>query len=58
LNLSDGLAASLNDQIVLEKNKEMRGISTAEIRQKHHETAKRSLENHEKRWLAGLITAT
>ena len=48
LNLSDGLAGTLIDRIVVEKNKETRGTSATEIRQKHHETAKNSLENHEK----------
>jgi len=57
LNLSAGLAGSLIDRIVIEKNKETRGTTAAEMRQKRHETAKRSLENHEKRCSAGLIAA-
>ncbi len=57
LNLTDGLAGTLINRIVVEKNKETRGTSAAKIGQKRHKTTKKSLENHEKRCLAGLIAA-
>jgi hypothetical protein len=41
----------------LRRIKKTRGTTAAEIRQKRHETAKRSLEEHEKRCSAGLIAA-
>jgi hypothetical protein len=57
LNLSTGLAGTLIDRIVVEKNKESRGTTLAEARDKRRATAKKSLENHEKRCTAGLIAA-
>ncbi len=57
LNLSNGLAGTLIDRIVIEKNKESRVMNPAEAREKHCATAKKSLENHEKRCSAGLIAA-
>jgi hypothetical protein len=57
LNLSEGLAGTLIDRIVNEKNKENRAITFDEVRDKHRATARQSLENHEKRCSAGLITA-
>jgi hypothetical protein len=56
LNLSNGLAGTLIDRIVIEKNKESR-MNPAEAREKHRATAKKSLENHEKRCSAGLMAA-
>ncbi len=57
LNLSEGLAGSLIDLIVFEKNKENRSTSIMEVRGKRQATAKQRLENHEKRCTAGLITS-
>lgn len=58
LNLSKGLAGTLIDRIVVEKSKDSRGATLAEIREKCQVTARTSLENHEKRCSAGLIAAT
>ena len=51
------MAGTLIDRILIEKNKETRGITLAEAREKRRATAKKSLENHEKRCSAGLIAA-
>jgi hypothetical protein len=56
LNLSNGLTGTLIDRIMIEKNKESR-MNPAEAREKRRATAKKSLENHEKRCSAGLIAA-
>jgi hypothetical protein len=47
LNLSDGLAGTLIDRIVNEKNKENRAITFDEVHDKCHATARQSLENHD-----------
>jgi hypothetical protein len=41
----------------IEKNKESRGSTIAEVREKCHATAKKSLKNHDKRCSAGLIAS-
>jgi hypothetical protein len=59
LNLSDGLAGTLIDRIVLESNREATasGTTIAERIAKRQATAQRNLENHEKRCTAGLIAS-
>ncbi len=52
------MAGTLIDYFMVEKNKESRGTTLAEdTRDKCHATAKKSLENHEKRCTAGLFAA-
>jgi hypothetical protein len=41
LNLSNGFAVTLIDHIMVEKNKESRGTTLAEARDKHYDTAKK-----------------
>ncbi len=59
LNLTEGLAGTLIDHIVLESSKtaSAQGTTIAEITAKCHATAKKSLENHEKRCTAELIAS-
>jgi hypothetical protein len=57
LNLSGGLAGTLIDRIVAEKNKEGGALTIDQVREKRRATARQSLENHEKRCSAGLIAA-
>jgi len=57
LNLSGGLAGTLINHVVNEKNKENRAITFDEVRDKCRATARQSLENHEKRCSTGLIAA-
>jgi hypothetical protein len=58
-NISEGLAGTLIDRIVLESNKasKVRGATIAEVTAKRLATAKQSLENHEKQCTAGLIAS-
>jgi len=60
LNLTEGLAGTLVQRIVIETNKEARlkGMSIADITKNRHETAKKNLENHEKRCTAGLLASS
>jgi hypothetical protein len=60
LNLSQGLAGTLVERIVVESNREahLRGSNIIDIRKKRHETAKKNLENHEKRCTAGLLASS
>jgi hypothetical protein len=57
LSISEGLAGNLVKHIIIQSSKEarLRGLSIAEITAKRHETAKKNLENHEKRCMAGLL---
>jgi hypothetical protein len=57
LNISEGLAGTLVDRIILESNREaaLRGSNTAEITKKHKETVAKHLENHKKHCTAGLL---
>jgi len=59
LNLSDGLAATLIDRIVLYKNKEANrnGADADEQRQKRRVTAEERLRCHDKRISAGLLAS-
>jgi hypothetical protein len=60
LNLTEGLAGTLVQRIVIETNKEahLKGMSIADSTKKRHETAKKNLENHEKRCTAGLLASS
>jgi hypothetical protein len=60
LNTNQGLAGTLIDRIVLESNREarLRGSSLADVIKKRQETAKKNLENHEKRCTAGLLASS
>ncbi len=60
LNISEGLAGSLVECIVVQSSKESRqkGLSIVEITAKRHKTAKKNLENHEKRCTAGLLASS
>ena len=51
LNVTEGLAGTLIEQIMLQREKEARtkGANLKEITAKHHATAKAQLTNHEKR---------
>jgi hypothetical protein len=57
LNLTSGLSGTLIERIVIQSNKETRasGASVAEMVAKRQATARKTLENHEKRCSAGLI---
>jgi hypothetical protein len=50
LNISHGLEANLVECIVIESNREshLQCSNIIEIRKKHHETAKKDMENNEK----------
>jgi hypothetical protein len=60
VNISEGLAGNLVQHIVSQSSKEARlkGLSIVEITAKRHETAKKNLENHEKRCTAGLLASS
>ncbi len=57
LNLTSGLSGTLIERIVMQSNKEARasGASVAEMVAKCQATTRKTLENHEKRFSAGLI---
>jgi hypothetical protein len=59
LNLSEGLAGTLIEQIVMPDNKEAKtnGTNLAEITDMCHATAKNQLSNHKRRCTAGLIAS-
>jgi hypothetical protein len=59
LNITEGLAGTLIDTIVLESTKHAasRGSNIAEITKKQKETALKNFENHEKRCTAGLLAS-
>jgi hypothetical protein len=59
LNITEGLAGTLIDTIVLEstKNAATKGSNIADITRKRKETALKKLENHEKRCTAGLLAS-
>jgi hypothetical protein len=59
LNISEGLSGTLIDRIVLQSNKDARtsGASIADMMIRRQATARRNLENHEKRCTAGLIAS-
>jgi hypothetical protein len=60
LNISEGLEGNLVEHIIIQSSKEarLRGLSIVEITAKMHETAKKNLENHEKRCTAGLLASS
>ena len=60
LNVTEGLAGTLIEQIMLQREKEARtkGANLKEITAKHHATAKAQLTNHEKRCTAGLVASS
>jgi hypothetical protein len=60
LNISTGLAGTLVERIIVKSNREshLRGSNIMDIRKKCHETAKKNLENHEKRCTAGLLASS
>jgi hypothetical protein len=57
LNPSDGLAGRLIDRIVKAKHTDSRDVTLAEMREKRCATARKSLDEHEKRCSAALIAA-